>query len=79
MKKIFTIIFALALLSLMLTSCDIIGGSLGDNDSGSNTEATTDALKDVASLDKTETYDEIEKDVFAANAQSGVPTVYEGS
>lgn len=79
MKKIFTIIFALALLSLMLTSCDIIGGSLGDNDSGSNTAATTDALKDVASLDKTATYDEIEKDVFAANAPSSVPTVYEGS
>ena len=80
MKRIFTIIFALTLLCLTLTSCFGIGGSLGDNGSGSDGNAVTSAApEDVLFADKTVTYDENKKGVFAANAQSSVPTFYEGN
>ena len=77
-KKIFTIIFALALLSLMLTSCYVIDGSNGNNDNGSDdTVVTSDVSKDVVLADDTVTYDESKKNVLSANVQSSVPTVYE--
>ena len=80
MKKIFTIIFALALLCLTLTSCDVINGLLGGNDGGDDDAGITAAdLESVVFEDTTVTYDGGEKSIFATNVPEGVEVVYEGN
>ena len=80
MKKIFTIIFALALFCLTLTSCDAISGMLGGNDDGGDDVGITAAdLEGVVFENKTVTYDGSEKNVFATNVPDGVRVAYEGN
>ena len=66
MKKIFTIIFALTLFCLALTSCGDEGVTAAD-------------LEGVAFEDKTVTYDGSEQSIFATNVPEGVSVVYEGN
>ena len=92
MKKIFTIILALTLFCLTLTSCDAIsglfGGSKNDDtdDTGVNdqpdldgADVTTPDVEGIVFEDKTVTYDGSEKNVFAANVPEGVRVSYEGN
>ena len=80
MKKIFTIIFALTLVCLMLTSCDAILDLIGgNNDDGEDTGITAADLESVVFEDTTATYDGSEKSVFATNVPEGVEVVYEGN
>lgn len=75
MKKIFTIIFALAFFCLTLTSCDVIRGLLSGNDTG----VTAPDLEGVVFENKTVTYDGGEKNVFATNVPEGIQVIYEGN
>ena len=53
---------------------------LGDDDSGSDdTEVTAAVLEDKAFADKTVTYSESEKNVFATNVNEYVSAVNEGN
>ena len=74
MKKILTIIFALALLCLTLTSCDAISGLFGGGG-----KITASDLEGVVFEDMTVTYDGSEKNIFATNVPEGVSVVYEGN
>ena len=81
MKKILTIIFALTILCLTLTSCDVISGLLSGNGDGGGdgTGVTTADLEGVVFEDNTVTYDGSEKSLFATNVPEGVRVVYEGN
>ena len=80
MKKILTIIFALTLFCLTLTSCDAISGLLGSlGIGGGNTGVTAADLEGVVFEDKTVTYDGSEKNIFATDVPEGVSVVYEGN
>ena len=80
MKKIFTIILALTLLCLSLTSCSIIRDLLDDIGIGSGKNGVTaDDLENVVFEDNTFIYDGSEKSIFATNVPEGVSVVYEGN
>ena len=71
MKKIFTIIFALALFCLIFTACD--------NGSGDNAGDTPPDLGSVVFEDTAVTYDGSEKSIFATNVPDGVSVSYGGN